>query len=105
MVVCVIKYTERGDEKSIAQIIPAAGSFVNRPLEAKTSLLTTAGSEDVDGVVLEFKGQVYNDKRQRTVIELSCDQSVEVPRPSRQLKLIGRLKVRGLDRLMRVFCD
>jgi hypothetical protein len=104
MVVCVIKYTERGDEKSVAQIIPAAGSFVDRPLEAKTWLLTTEGSEDVEGVVLEFKGQVYNDKRQRTVIELSCDQSVEVSIP-RGMKLIGRLEVRGLDRLMRVFCD
>jgi hypothetical protein len=105
MIVCVIKYTERGDEKSIAQIIPAAGSFVDRPLEAKTSLLTTAGSEDVEGVVLEFKGQVYNDKRQRTVIELSCDHSVEVPRPPRGMWLTGRLEVPGLDRLMRVFCD
>lgn len=80
--VCVIKYTERGDEKSVAQIIPAAGSWTDRPLEAKTSLLRTAGSDDVEGVILEFKGQVYNDLRQRTIIELTCDQSEEVPAPA-----------------------
>ena len=75
----MIKYTERGNDRSVAQIIPTAGTFTDRPLEAKTSLLTTAGSDDVEGVILEFKGQVYDDIRQRTIIELTCDQSVEVP--------------------------
>ena len=104
MVVCVIKYTERGDERSVTQIIPAAGTFTDRPLEAKTSLLTTEGSEDVEGVVLEFKGQVYDDIRQRTIIEMNCDQSVEVS-PPLEIRINRRLGVQSLDRLMRVFCD
>ena len=36
---------------------------------------------DVQGVVLEFRGQYFNEVRQRTVIELSCDHSVDVPYP------------------------
>jgi hypothetical protein len=102
IVVCVIKYTERDDEKSVVQIIPAAGSFADRPLEAKTSLLTTVGSEDIQGVVLEFKGQVYNDKRQHTIIELACDQSVEVS-GLRGYEANWRLEFHVLNRLMRVF--
>src|ERR1700686_4567731 len=56
MVVCVIKYNQRGDERTVTQIIPVAGTFPSQGLEAKTSLLE--GTEgQVDGVRVELHGK------------------------------------------------
>jgi hypothetical protein len=63
------------------QIIPVAGTFPSHSLDAKTSLLRTAESEEVDGVRVELHGQVYQDQPQSAILELSCDKTVEVALP------------------------
>jgi len=80
-VVCAIKYTQRGDAKTISQIIPVAGTFPSHPLESKTSLLTGTTETEVNGVRLELHGPVYQDQRQSAIIDLTCDTSVDVPTP------------------------
>lgn len=73
----MIKYSQRDNEKNILQTIPAAGEFPS--LDAKTSLLkSTDSDDDVEGVKVEFHGDVYQDEKQTTVIELICDHSVDV---------------------------
>jgi hypothetical protein len=76
--VCVIKYNQRDDERTVTQIIPVAGSFPSHSLDAKTSLIQTTSSDEIDGVRVELHGQVYLDQQQSAVIELSCDKSIEV---------------------------
>lgn len=77
--VCVIKYNQRDNEKSISQIIPVAGTFPSHSLDAKTSLLGGEGSdENVYGVRIELHGKEYKERQQSTIIELSCDHSIEV---------------------------
>jgi Autophagy-related protein 27 len=76
LAVCAIKYTERGDETNIAQIIPVAGTYPSSAIEAKTSLLS--GTSDVDGVRVELHGQIYLDQRQSAIIELTCDNTIDV---------------------------
>jgi hypothetical protein len=76
LAVCAIKYTERGDETNIAQIIPVAGTYPSSAIQAKTSLLS--GTSDVDGVRVELHGQIYLDQRQSAIIELTCDNTVDV---------------------------
>lgn len=74
----MIKYNQRGDERTVTQIIPVAGTFPSQSLDSKTTLLEpTAGQ--VDGVRVELHGQTYLDQKQSAIIELSCDQTVEVP--------------------------
>jgi hypothetical protein len=72
----VIKYNQRDDEKTVTQIIPVAGNFAGHDLDAKTSLLQHA--DVIDGVRVELHGQVYRDQQQSAVIELSCDNTIEV---------------------------
>jgi hypothetical protein len=79
--VCIIKYNQRDKEKSVLQIIPAAGDFPS--LDANTSLLKSTDSDlDVEGVKVEFHGDVYQDRKQTTVIELICDRSLDVCPPT-----------------------
>lgn len=77
--VCAIKYAERGDERTVAQIIPVAGTYPSSAIEARTSLLS--GTSEVDGVRVELHGQTYLDQRQSAIIELTCDNTVDVPPP------------------------
>lgn len=72
----MIKYNQRDDERTVTQIIPVAGNFAGHDLDAKTSLLQPA--DVIDGVRVELHGQVYRDQQQSSVIELSCDNTVEV---------------------------
>jgi hypothetical protein len=72
----VIRYTQKGDEKSVWQIIPVAGTFPSLSLDDKTALL----ADGVQGVRIEFHGQVYQEQRQSSIIEMLCDQSVDVIR-------------------------
>jgi Autophagy-related protein 27 len=81
MSVCVIKYNQRDKDKTISQIIPVAGTFPPLSLDAKTSIITSTGSDDVEGVRIELSGKVYLDQQQSTIIELSCDHSIDVPSP------------------------
>jgi hypothetical protein len=60
------------------QIIPVAANFGEKGLNAKTSLLPTAETTQVEGVKVELHGPAYKDQDQTTVIELTCDRSVEV---------------------------
>ena len=76
--VCAIKYNQRGDDKTVIQIIPVAANFGDKGLNAKTSLLPTAETSQVEGVRVELHGPAYNEQDQSTVIELTCDRSVEV---------------------------
>ena len=79
MAVCVIKYTQRAEEKTVSQIIPVAGTFPSHPLDAKTTLLQSASSSDIEGVKVELHGQIYRDQQQSAIIELTCDTSMDVP--------------------------
>lgn len=63
------------------QIIPVAANFGEKGLNAKTSLLPTAETTQVEGVKVELHGPAYKEQDQTTVIELTCDRSVEVPFP------------------------
>jgi hypothetical protein len=74
----VIKYNQREKEKSVSQVIPVAGTFPSHSLDAKTTLLKSAGSEEVEGVKVELHGEEYLGQRQSTVIELSCDHDQDV---------------------------
>jgi len=78
VLVCVIKYTQRGDEKTVAQIIPVAGTYPSHPLDPKRTVLQSPSSEAVEGVKLEFHGLVYKDQQQSAIFELGCDSSVDV---------------------------
>ena len=75
---CAIKYIQRGDEKTVAQIIPVAGTYPGHPLDANMTLLQSSGSSEVDGVKLELHGKKYIDQQQSAIIELSCDSSIDV---------------------------
>jgi Autophagy-related protein 27 len=75
--VCVIKYNQRENEKSITQIIPTAGEFPSHSLDASTTLIQS--SSEVEGVRIELHGQIYQEQRQSTVLELNCDTTVDVP--------------------------
>jgi Autophagy-related protein 27 len=74
----VIRYTEREKEKTVSQIIPVAGTYAGHSLDEKTTLLHPASSDNVDGVIIELHGKVYQDQRQSAIIELTCDKTVEV---------------------------
>ena len=76
--VCVIKYNQREKEKTVSQVIPVAGTFPSHSLDAKTTLLKSTGSEQVEGVRVELHGDEYRDQRQSTIIELSCDHDQDV---------------------------
>lgn len=76
--VCAIKYNQRGDEKNIMQIIPVAGDLGDKGLNAKTSLLPSAETTQVEGVKVELHGPEYKEQQQMAVIELTCDRSLEV---------------------------
>jgi len=111
-VVCAIKYTQRGDVRTISQIIPVAGTFPSHPLESKTSLLTGTTETEVNGVRLELHGPVYQDQRQSAIIDLTCDKSVDVRTPSILSLMrpfvdiyVCRLERFIFDRLMRGFYD
>jgi Autophagy-related protein 27 len=110
--VCAIKYTERGDETNIAQIIPVAGTYPSSAIEAKTSLLS--GTSDVDGVRVELHGQIYLDQRQSAIIELTCDNTIDVQTPLSRFSILAflfglweiltyRSEKSTFDRLMRAF--
>jgi hypothetical protein len=90
MVVCVIKYTQRENEKNVAQIIPVAGSFPSHPLDPMTTLLQSASSSDVEGVRVELHGQIYRDQQQSAIIELACDASIDVIAISARLRIVRR---------------
>ena len=77
-IVCAIKYNQRGDDKTIMQIIPVAANFGDKGLNPKTSLLPTAETSQVEGVKVELHGPAYKEQDQTTVIDLTCDRSVEV---------------------------
>jgi hypothetical protein len=79
MAVCAIKYTEREDERNIAQIIPVAGTYPSSGIEATTTLLS--GASEPEGVRVELHGQTYLDQRQSAIIELTCDNTVDVRPP------------------------
>jgi hypothetical protein len=85
MEVCVIRYTEREEDKTVSQIIPVAGTYPSHSLDAKTTLLHPASSDDVDGIILELHGKVYQDQRQSAIIELRCDKTVVVYPPHRRI--------------------
>lgn len=72
--VCAIKYILSGDERRVAQIIPAGSSSP----DATTSLLNSASGGGVDGVKVEFTGQEYREQTQHAIVELSCERSVDV---------------------------
>jgi Autophagy-related protein 27 len=107
MAVCAIKYTERGDERNIAQIIPVAGTYPSSGIEAATSLLGSAS--DPAGVRVELHGQMYLDQRQSAIIELTCDNTVDVRPRFRPFLFWGVSNFRSekstFGRLMRVFYD
>lgn len=96
-VVCEIKYNQRGDEKSIMQIIPVAATFGDKGLNAKTSLLPSAEATEVEGVKVELHGPTYKETEQMAIIELTCDRSVEVS----SSPLSTRLPIRGVLLLLR----
>ena len=104
--VCAIKYSQRGEKQEVIQVIPVAGSFPSRSLDAKTKLLTPDDSKDVTGVIIELHGGHYRDQQQYSVIELSCDRTVEVIYLLlRPWVLNRRLESRLFDRLMKACYD
>jgi hypothetical protein len=60
------------------QIIPVAADLGDKGLNAKTSLLPSAETTQVEGVKVELHGPEYKEQQQMAVIELTCDRSVEV---------------------------
>ena len=78
-VVCWIKYSQRGTEKSVLQFIPVAGTVSGNSLDPKTTVIPSSTSDqEVGGVRIELHGPDYLEARQKAIIELTCDTSVEV---------------------------
>ena len=98
----MIRYNQRDKEKSVLQIIPAAGEFPS--LDANTSLITSTDLDDeVEGVRVEFHGDVYRDRKQTTMIELICDHSIDVC--SATFLLIRRLENHNFDLSRKLLYD
>ena len=57
----------------MVQIIPVAGKFPT--LDANKTLLRATDADVVEGVRIELHGDTYQDQRQSTWIDLSCDRS------------------------------
>lgn len=79
-----------------------AGTYPGHPLDPKPTLLQSASSEAVEGVKLEFHGQIYKDQQQSAIIELSCDSSVDVSFLISLDLINGRLASHIFGHLMRV---
>jgi len=82
-VVCVIRYTQRGEDRTVHRVIPVAGTFPGHDLDANTSIIRgNSNPEEVQGVNVKLHGQVYEDQVQSAIFNLACDDTVEVVPPA-----------------------